>query len=56
MSYKNHVIERFRALCSRVHGGVDQIADVTGLSAESLKQVLAGTKLPNTGIKKDPSE
>lgn len=49
MSYKSHVIERFRALCAHVDGGVDQIADATGLSAESLKQVLAGTKLPNTG-------
>ncbi len=47
MTPKEFAIECFRSLCDRVPGGVASIADATGLSAESLTQVLKGTKLPS---------
>lgn len=47
MSPKEHLIDRFRALCAAVPGGVQEIAIATDSSAEGLKQILAGTKLPS---------
>lgn len=46
MTPKQHLIERFRALCD-ANGGPEEIADRTGLSAESLRQIYRGTKLPS---------
>lgn len=46
MTPKEATTARFRQLCDQV-GGVEVVATATGLSLESLKQVLAGTKLPS---------
>lgn len=46
MSPKDEIVERLRALCAQ-QGGVEHVADQAHLSVESLKQVLAGTKLPS---------
>lgn len=46
MSVKLSLVAKLKALCER-EGGVDAVSIATGLSAESLKQVLAGTKLPS---------
>ena len=49
MTSKERLIEALRRLCARTEGGVEAVADRAKLSAESLKQVLAGTKLPKSG-------
>jgi len=46
MTYEEQIKAALSDLCSR-HGGVEAVADAAKLSAESLKQVLAGTKLPS---------
>lgn len=43
---KEHLIGCLRALCAD-HGGPDGVAEAVGVSAENLKQILAGTKLPS---------
>lgn len=45
MSPKQHLIERLRALCG-LHG-VETVADEIGASAENLRQIVSGTKLPS---------
>lgn len=44
MGTQEWLVERFRALCARV-GGVEVVAEATGLSAESLSQVIKGYRL-----------
>lgn len=46
MSIKKQVIHALRALCAR-EGGPDAVADGAGISAEYIKQILAGVKLPS---------
>lgn len=46
MSPKDHLIHRLKLLCA-AHGGVEAVADKAGLSADSLKQILAGYALPS---------
>lgn len=46
MPPKNQLIEAFRALCTR-EGGVELVADEIGASAEGLRQVFNGIKLPS---------
>ena len=46
MPPKTLLIEAFRALCDRL-GGVDSVADEIGASAEGLRQVYNGIKLPS---------
>lgn len=45
MTPKEHLIERLRALCEAA-GGPDAVAERAEASAENLRQILAGTKLP----------
>lgn len=45
MTPKEHLIASFKLLCSTTSGGVEAIADEIDSSAETLKQVLKGTKL-----------
>jgi hypothetical protein len=46
MSSDNYFKLALEFLCEK-HGGVDEVAEKAGVSAENLKQVLAGTKLPS---------
>lgn len=46
MRPKDKIRERLKALCDR-EGGVEAVAWAAGLSAEALKQVLSGVKLPS---------
>lgn len=43
---KAHLIERLKAL-ARAQGGPEAVAEASGVSAENLKQIISGTKLPS---------
>lgn len=46
MTIKDHLIECLKALC-RANGGPEGVAEASGVSAENLKQIIGGTKLPS---------
>lgn len=46
MTPKEHLIHRLKVLCG-ASGGAEAVADQAGISADNLKQILAGTTLPS---------
>lgn len=48
MTPKEHLIQCLKALCD-ANGGPEGVAEKAEISADNLKQIIAGTKLPKTG-------